>query len=206
MGETLERKIAKVDFSKVLITKGYVYFSKGKYNLNIIGVRRNGNNVSNTFDDFIVVEYNDVYGIKTREVFPATTDPGITSMKNPVSRKGCAILVPGQYRGCWQIGLHKGKYSALCQRKPVKVYRDNNKDAIYDFDSKTIEEGLFGINIHKAGDSSTIVNGWSAGCQVLARRKDFEKLMKLANRQVATGMGKTFTYTLLNEDDLNLGL
>ena len=198
----LFEKINSADFSKILVDKDYVYFNKGKYNLNIIGVRRKCTKVTNQFDDYIVVEYIDMYGIKTREVFAATTDPGLSSITNPISSKGCAILAPGQYRSCWKLGYHKGKYEAIVQYKPVKVYRDNNKDKVYDFDSKTIEEGIFGINIHKAGDNSTIVNGWSAGCQVLARRKDFDKLMKLAHYQISQGHGKLFTYTLINEEDL----
>ena len=200
--DKLLEKIKSADFSKILVNKGYTYFTNGKYNLNIIGVRRAGNKVTNQFDDYIVVEYIDMYGIKTRDVFPATTDPGLTSMTKPMSTKGCAILVPGQYRSCWKLGYHKGKYEAIVQYKPVKVYRDNNKDKVYDFNSKTIEEGIFGINIHKAGDNSTIVNGWSAGCQVLARRKDFDKLMKLAHYQFSQGMGARYTYTLINEEDL----
>ena len=202
MNDKLFNKVSKADFSKILVDKDYVYFNKGKYNLNIIGVRRADTKVTNQFDDYIVVEYIDMYGIKTREVFAATTDPGLSSITNPISSKGCAILAPGQYRSCWKLGYHKGKYEAIVQYKPVKVYRDNNKDKVYDFDSKTIEEGIFGINIHKAGDNSTIVNGWSAGCQVLARRKDFDKLMKLAHYQISQGHGKLFTYTLINEEDL----
>lgn len=195
-------KIKSADFSKILVNKGYAYFTNGKYNLNIIGIRRTGIKVTNQFDDYIVVEYIDIYGIKTRDVFPATTDPGLSSMTKPMSSKGCAILVPGQYRSSWKIGYHKGKYEALVQCKPLKVYRDNNKDTVYDLNPKTIEEGDFGINIHKAGDDSTIVNGWSAGCQVLKRKVNFDKLMKLAHYQFTQGMGARYTYTLINEEDL----
>ena len=200
--DKLLEKIKSADFSKILVNKGYAYFTNGKYNLNIIGVRRAGNKVTNQFDDYIVVEYIDMYGIKTRDVFPATTDPGLTSMTKPISTKGCAILVPGQYRSSWMIGYHKGKYEALVQCKPLKVYRDNDKDNVYDLNPKTIEEGNFVINIHKAGDDSTIVNGWSAGCQVLKRKVNFDKLMKLAHYQFSQGMGARYTYTLINEEDL----
>ena len=200
--DKLFEKIKKYDFSKLLTDKGYKYFNKGKYNLNLIGIRRSGDKVTNKFDDYIVVEYVDMYGIKSRDIFTASTDPGLTSITKPVSSKGCAILVPKQYLSCWKLGYHKGQYEALVQYKPVQVYRDNNKDQIYDFNPKTIEEGMFGINIHKAGDNSTIVNGWSAGCQVLARKADFEKLMKLAHYQISQGYGKLYTYTLLNEEDL----
>ena len=200
--DKLLEKIKSADFSKILVNKGYAYFTNGKYNLNIIGVRRAGNKVTNQFDDYIVVEYIDMYGIKTRDVFPATTDPGLSSMTKPMSTKGCAILVPGQYRSSWMIGYHKGKYEALVQCKPLKVYRDNDKDNVYDLNPKTIEEGNFGINIHTAGADSTIVNGWSAGCQVLKRKVNFDKLMKLAHYQFSQGMGARYTYTLINEEDL----
>ena len=60
---------------------------------------------------------------------------------------------------------------------------------------------MFGINIHKAGDSSVVVDGWSAGCQVLARSFDFNELMNLVT--LATSIwGDRFTYTLLEEKDL----
>ena len=96
MNKKLYNKATKADFSKILVNKGYAYFTKGKYNLNIIGIRSAGNKVTNKFDDVIVVEYIDIYGIKSRNIFAATTDPGITSMTKPVNYKGCAILVPGQ--------------------------------------------------------------------------------------------------------------
>lgn len=201
--DKLKEKIEKANLELIMNKKGYAYFTNGSYNLNIIGVRRAGNKITNQFDDFIVVEYKNCNGELRRFIYSATTDPGLSNIKKPLSRKGCAILVPNQYRGCWTIGYHKGKYEALVQTKPVKVYRDGNKDDIYDFNPKTIDNGLFGINIHKAGSNSTIVDGWSAGCQVLARSKDFDELMRLAHRQVASGYGKTFTYTLITEEDLN---
>jgi hypothetical protein len=202
MSDKLYDKVLAANFSKVLTNKGYVYFTNGKYNLNLIGIRRAGNAVTNKFDDYIVAEYVDMYGIKSKDIFPATTEPGMSSMTKPVSYKGCAILVPGQYRGAWKLGYHQGKYEAIVQYKTLPVYRDNNKDKVYDFDNKTIEEGVFGINIHKAGTHSTQVDNWSAGCQVLANKDDFDKLMKLAHRQISQGYGKLFTYTLLNEEDL----
>ena len=190
-----------VDFEAVLKGKGYSFFNNGLYNLNIIGVRHKGDQLSDQFDDVIVVIYNN--GSKrVINVYNATTHPGIISMKQPENVKGAAILVPGQYKSCWKIGLHKGKYKALCQCKPVKVFRDNDRDNQYDLDAKTIDNGIFGINIHKAGDASTIVANWSAGCQVFANTSDFVSFMKLCDEQVKRGMGDSFTYTLLTEDDI----
>jgi hypothetical protein len=107
-------------------------------------------------------------------------------------------LVAGQYRGSHAIGLHQGKYEALKQQKPVKVYRDINKDMTYD--ENTITEGVYGINIHKAGQDSTYVENWSEGCQVFKRERDFNEFMALA-RQARLIYGNSFTYTLLESGD-----
>ena len=112
---------------------------------------------------------------------------------------GVARLVPGQYRGSHTIRLHQGKYEALGQAKPVKVYRDANKDMTYD-ESK-IQEGIFGINIHKAGADSTYVENWSEGCQVFKKSANFESFMVLA-RKAAAIHGKSFTYTLIESSDI----
>lgn len=200
--DTLLRKITDADFAKIMAEKGYAYFTNGKYNLNIVGVRRKGTEITNRFDDFIVVTYKGDNEVWHKDIFPATTDPGLSACVKPVNKLGCAILVPNQYRSTFKIGYHKGQYEALCQYKEVSVYRDGNKDKKYDFSPKSVEHGIFGINIHKAGSSSTIVDGWSAGCQVFAIAKDFMKFMDLVHKQVSNGMGKLFTYTLLNEEDL----
>lgn len=189
----------KTDWKKTLEEKGYAYFINGDYNLNLIGVRSNKN--GNEFNDAFIIEYWSKRGDKYTIVYPCTTDPGYKSLAEPVNIKGCAILVPNQYRGAWTIGYHKGQYKALVQCKPVSVYRDNNKNYYLDFDSRTIEKGMFGINIHKAGNNSTVVDGWSAGCQVLARKSDFNELMNLVHLAIPI-WGNKFTYTLLEEKDL----
>lgn len=191
------------NFKDLFDKKRYAYFTKGAYNLNIIGIRHLGNVVTNKFDDALVVIWTDTQGHTYRKVFECTTQPGISYMGNTMGNvEGTAILVPGQYRGAYKIGLHKGKYKALVQAKPVKVYRDNDKDKEYDYNPTTIDEGYFGINIHKAGTDSVIVNNWSAGCTVLAKEEDFKALMRLANKQIENGLGSTFTYTLVNQEDL----
>ena len=122
-------------------------------------------------------------------------------MEHPINIEGTAILKEGQYRGAYQIGLHKGKYKALVQRKVLPVYRDGNKNLVYDFFPHSIDKGIFGINIHKAGDNSTLIDGWSYGCQVFAKSIDFNAFMRLVERS-ASIYGNSFTYTLINEEDL----
>ena len=203
--QSLFDKIANTDIEQVMIRKGYRFF-KGVYNLNIIGVRsKESVKQSNKFDDAIIVCWgidSERTGIPNKLIFAATTDPGIKSLKAPMNAKGTAILVPGQYRGSHTIGFHQGKYEALVQCAPVKVYRDGDKDNILDMDKRTIDTGMFGINIHKAGIASVIVDDWSAGCQVVAIEKDYAIFMDLCRKQKLAGYGDKFTYTLLEEKDL----
>lgn len=201
----LQIKCQRADFQKTLENKGYAYFTKGAYNLNIIGVRSNNDNVvTNEFDDALVLIYNSPSGRKTKFIYDITTEPGKYYMcQKLLNPKGTAILVPGQYRGCWQIAKHQGKYQALCQKKPVRVYRDNNRNEIYDLNPETIETGIFGINIHRSNEfkASDKVNNWSAGCQVFKDPHDFRNFLLICKQQ-AQLYGNSFTYTLINEDDL----
>jgi hypothetical protein len=180
--------------------KDYKFFESGDYNLNIIGIRNSdtGSKVTNVFDDLLTVSYKigDVWHFKK---WAATTDPGTKGVKEFHNAQGVARLVPGQYRGSHAIGLHQGKYEALKQAKPVKVYRDANKDMTYD--TKLITEGIYGINIHKAGADSTYVENWSEGCQVFKKSADFDEFMALV-KKAATLHGNSFTYTLLESKDL----
>ena len=117
--------------------------------------------------------------------------------------KGTAILKEGQYRSCWKIGKHQGKYTALVQRKPVTVIRDADRDAEYDYDSGVAEKGLFGINIHRSNSKreSTQVDKWSAGCQVFANPWEYDVFIKICEES-ADIFGNSFSYTLINEEDL----
>ena len=190
---------------KAVESKGYKWFEGGDYNLNIVGVRNSdtNNEVTNKFDDKLTVSYS-VGGEKKYFEFKATTDPGQHWEKNLLNKDGVAILVPNQYRGSHEIRKHQGKYEALCQKKPVKVYRDNNKDGKYDMLEENIQEGIFGINIHKAGkfaNGSTQIDKWSAGCQVFSKQTDFEQLMELAYKAKDL-YGNSFTYTLIESKDI----
>lgn len=199
----LQTKYSKYNFEKLFKQKGYSWFTKGNYNLNIIGIRSNqNNNITNKYDDLLIVDYNTSNGHK-RVFFPITTEPGSHYMKHPCHKDGTAILVPGQYRGAWAIGLHKRKYKALCQIKPVKVYRDDNRNNMYDLSPTTIDEGMFGINIHRSNEYTITenINKYSAGCQVFSNPNDFNAFIRLCEQQRKL-YGNSFTYTLLDENEL----
>jgi len=176
--------------------QGLKVFTNGEFNLNIFGIRMHPGKV-NEFDDLLGVAYREMGNWVVR-YWPITTDPGLYWLENPMNVDGTAILVPGQYRGAWTLGKHRGRYDALTQHKPVKVYRDRDRDGFIDTNPDSIQEGMFGINIHRAkqGASSSAVNRWSAGCQVFARAADFDEFMLLVEQSEPL-WGKTFTYTLL---------
>jgi hypothetical protein len=188
-------------------SKGYKWFedaSNKGYDVNIVGVRNNtpsvAKKVTNVFDDHITLTFKDEKGILQFYCWMATTDPGKKSVMEFHNKVGVARLVPNQYRGVWKIDLHQGKYEALCQRLGnVTVWRDANKDLIFE-ETKT-DTGMFGINIHKAGQDSTWVEGWSAGCNVFKRVKDFDVFMKIC-KKASKIHGNKFSYTLIESTDI----
>jgi len=183
--------------------KGYTWFddiaNKG-YDLNIVGIRNasTGQVVTNIFDDLLTVSYK-VDGAWQFNSWQATTDPGKKGVMEYHNAAGVARLVEGQYRGSHTIRLHQGKYEALGQAKNVKVYRDADRNLIYSEDK--IQEGIFGINIHKAGADSTYVENWSEGCQVFKRSADFDKFMAICRLAVPIHKN-SFSYTLIRSTDI----
>ena len=185
----------------VMKSKGYTFFENGAFNLNLVGIRR-GSSKSNKFDDYFMMMYKDQSAQWVIKRFPVTTDPGKYWLENPTNPKGTAILIPGQHKSTWKIAKHQGKYEALCQRKPLRVWRDNNKDSVLDFHSSPEDEGYFGINIHRSNPytESSQVDKWSAGCQVFKKVANFNEFMGCC-RESAAMYGDSFTYTLLEEQD-----
>lgn len=181
--------------------KGYAWFEGAKnYDVNIVGVRNSvtGDTVTNVFDDVMTVSYK-IDGEWKFHAWPCTTDPGKKGVQQYHNAKGVARLVEGQYRGSHGIGLHQGKYEALKQFKSVKVFRDADRNMTYA--ENKVDEGIFGINIHKAGVDSTYVENWSEGCQVFKRVKDFEEFMTIC-RKAKDIHGNSFTYTLIESADI----
>lgn len=185
--------------------KGYVWFedtaNKG-FDVNIVGIRNSstGKRVTNVFDDWLTLSYKEG-GVWKFHSWAITTDPGTKAVKEFHNPNGVARLVPGQYRKSHIIRLHQGKYEALGQNAPVKVWRDKNKDM--SFDEVTIQEGVFGINIHRSNPTteSAYVENWSEGCQVFKRVKDFNEFMAIC-RKSRDIHGNSFSYTLLESSDI----
>ena len=177
---------------------------EGKLNLNIIGIRHN-NTRANTFNDVICVLYQQGGEWQLKQ-YKATTDAGIYWRTNPINVDGTAVLIAGQHKSLWKLGYHQGKYRALVQHKPVVVLRDNNQNPELDTEvtpQAVLQQGYFGINCHRANSktTSTHVDKWSAGCQVLASPSDFDEFIALCD-QSAAKYGPYFSYTLLDQADI----
>ena len=86
---------------------------------------------------------------------------------------------------------------SIKDEKLRKLFKDMNEENIH--------EGIYGINIHRAtsreGGKSVQVDKWSAGCQVIAANNDFKLLMEVVNK-AAKVWGNSFTYTLINSNDI----
>jgi hypothetical protein len=182
--------------------KGYQLL-EGIGRLNLVGIRSDAWS-TNTFDDLVGYLTQDDHGAWISRLFAATTDPGQHYLKTPTRVEGTAILVHGQYLNSHSIGRHKGQYEALVQVRPMRFWRDRDKDEEFDFDPDTVEESIIGCNIHRAGkdQTSTLIDRWSAACQVLASPSDFDKLMRASHRHVSLRWGGSFNYTLFEEQDV----
>jgi hypothetical protein len=182
--------------------KGYRIFLR-PFELNIVGVRADSVK-PNSFDDSIYVFFNNNEGKLIEHRFPATTDPGTYWLKNPMNPQGTAILKEGQYLNTYALGLHRGKYMALVQVRPVTVMRDYDRNAVLDLLNGKEDKGLFGINIHRASEIGTTktVDQYSAGCQVFANATEYIQFMQLCERHRQL-YGNQFSYTLIDQRAVN---
>jgi hypothetical protein len=195
-------KYSKELIEKAVKSKGYLWFEKGDFNLNIVGIRNSqpGALVTNIFDDLITLSYKE-NGVWQYKEFAITTDPGTKAVKSYSNPKGVARLIPNQYRSMHKIRLHKGQYEALGQEKSCSVWRDKNKNMT--FDEVIVDTGIFGINIHRSNPKtqSEYVENWSEGCQVFKKVLDFNIFMSISKKS-ADLYGNSFTYTLIESKNI----
>jgi len=149
----------------------------------LLGVR-SSEDEPNRFDDKIYL----FKGEQFVDVTSCTTNPGTTVLRNysKFNAKGAAVVVADQwYYGVWRKGKHQGKITALIQiGAQIKVWRDGDKDDQSE-ESLIQQEGFFGINFHpntydiNAKSTGSLVNGWSAGCQVVNNMEKYRKFINL---------------------------
>lgn len=182
--------------------RGHVVFETGRYNLNLVNLRKIPG-TPNRFDDLGVCFYKDYRDMWQLRAWPITTDPGAYWLNNPARVTGTGILIPGQYRGAFSIGMHHvgqpNQYEALVQGpyKGFRVWRDNDKDGKPTYGGKVYDDAQ-GLNYHRAGAHSTNVDKWSMLCQVHADSGNHSEMMDLVHRQKSEGNGSKVTLTLMD--------
>jgi hypothetical protein len=199
------KKYTIEELSNEMSRLGHKVFTEGDYNINTVAVRSNensnGSSVKNIFLDTLYIFYkiNNQWIIKDYDV---TTIPGRIYFNKPYNPSyGTAILVPGQYRGCYQLGYHYS-HPALVQVGMVSCYRDTDKDNVIDMEPASVQSGYYGINIHYSIDNVQTIDNFSAGCTVLKYGPNGTKYKQFLwhySNSIAKGYKNLFTYTLLNE-------
>jgi len=187
------------DLMRVANLKGYKIFENDSrpYNINHWGIRSSGGEFNDEFHLFWKHEGN-----WSHLIHKGTTDPGKYYLENPLNEKGCAILPEGQYLGGWELGRHKGAYDAWVQRKEVKVFRDNDRNAELDL-NKLSDEGWYGINHHRAHAELEVpkIGKYSAGCQARLNPYEYAEFISVS-KKASVIWGNALSYTLINIDDL----
>ncbi len=135
----------------------------------LLGVQSN-EDVFNEFDDKFYLFKGEEFIMVTS----GTTNAGLTGLKNynKYNKDGCAVIKTNEwYYDLWKPGYHKGKMKALKQVKPIKYFRDWNKNQKAEQIGE-IRKGIIGINFHTVtygkllGLIKKFIGGWSVGCQV----------------------------------------
>lgn len=177
---------------------GYPVWIK-PFDLNVFGIR-NPSNVPDLWDDTIGVAYRDDQNHKRIFLCPATTDPGLDYLLNPLNAKGTAIMCEGYYKKLWRRGMHKG-YKALVQVNPATFVRDFNRDRVLDFDGIRRETGIIGANLHRAHATlkAMRVGKYSAACQVVQMALDLAHTLGLVDLQAKYIKTDFVSYALMNE-------
>lgn len=182
--------------------KGYEFFDKDKYHVNIFGLRNKDLETVDQFNDYLGVAFLDQFLNPRILLWAGTTKPGLSwlgqEMANP---NGTGILTPDQHKNAWKIGFHHAgkpeQYEAFVQagEKVFKVWRDNDKDGKLDFSGK-IYDDVGGLNGHRAGVNDTFKVGlYSAACQVWQDDKEHSIAVAVAKRN-AELYKNLFHYTL----------
>ena len=162
----------------------------------ILGVQSNEDEF-NVFDDKFYLFKGDKFILVTS----GTTNAGLTGLHHywKYNKDGAAVIKTDEwYYDLWKFGYHRRRMPALKQIKPIKYYRDWNKNNKAE-EIGPMYEGIIGINFHTVlydripNFYRRYINGWSTGCQVVNYVKDYYKILDLVKHQ------KTVTYCLIKE-------
>lgn len=130
---------------------------------------RTDNRFTDTYDDYCVLVLNE----RVKGAYPASTTSGLFRVYNPFTVggiTGTAVTKPQWTKSTHRFETAQNwktlwlKAPFFRQVRPIEIYRDGNRDLNIDTDIE--QKGLFGIHFHRGGLSS-LVDRWSAGCQVV---------------------------------------
>lgn len=162
----------------------------------ILGVQSEEDTFNKFDDKFYLFK-----GEKFVKVFYGTTNAGTTGLMNydKYNRNGVLVVKTNEwYYGLWRFGYHKGKMPALKQVRPIKYFRDWNKNTKVE-ELGNVREGMRGINFHTVLYQKNLsfwrrlIGGWSVGCQVVNNVGEYYKVLNMIKHQ------KDITYCLIKE-------
>lgn len=161
--------------------------------INVFGIRNALDMKKDVWNDYIGICWNGKC-----KAWKGTTDPSVFYTMKPMNKKGTAHICLGHHKKIWKIGIHSKKYKALVNRWDcgrVKVWRDADK-SFTKTDKDIIEKGIFYTNLHRASSRKDVekIGRYSAGCQVVRNKKDFDELMKIC----VDSKQKKFNYFLFD--------
>jgi hypothetical protein len=118
------------------------------YDANLIVVRDSSQPLD-TYDGRIYLCWREPGGAWRELSCRAATRPGTAYLRSPMNSGGTACLVPGRNPGSHALGQHKGT-PALVQVGKVRVWRDNDRDAILDAGpGDVVYDDATGVNVHE---------------------------------------------------------
>lgn len=162
----------------------------------ILGVQSN-EDTYNYFDDKFYL----FKGKKFIAVVTGTTNAGTTGLMNykRYNKNGVLVVKTDEwYHGLWKYGLHRGKMPALKQIRPIKYFRDWNRNKSIE-EVGPVKEGIKGINFHTVLYQKNLsfirklIGGWSVGCQVINNVGRYYHILNKVKHQ------SSVTYCLVKE-------
>jgi len=162
----------------------------------ILGVQSKEDTYNHFDDKFYLFR-----GEKFIMVVTGTTNAGTTGLMNyeKYNKNGVLVVKTDEwYHGLWKYGLHRGKMPALRQIRPIKYFRDWNKNRKIE-EIGPVRKGIKGINFHTVLYQKNLsfirrlIGGWSVGCQVVNNVGKYYRLLDKVKNQ------KYVTYCLIKE-------
>jgi len=163
--------------------------------VNVFGIRDEQNMNQDLFNDFICIATTDEV-----HLFKGTCDPSVywTQVGGAAKdKKGVAHICYGYHKNVYREGWHFNQYALVQRAGKIKIWRDGNNNFRKD-NSDIIQTGYFGVNIHTTSGEPSKIGMWSAGCQVIQRKKDFAKFMQI----IKVSGQKKFSYFLFSKNQI----